>query len=489
MKRSRLKLSRKIKEPPDLIQQTMDYDEAAKKDTWKGERNAADAILRHCRLHKLPMKLDRLTLGVGNCFMVAALQQLKTPEVHQNLNDELKQMAIDLDHMKLRRQVVDFIQKNEDREQVKYMKEIFVPDPAVVDGPKTWEEYWEKMLIDCTWASGDFVQATAWFLKHNIWIIDTSCIEGNPFLTIHGHMNDEGSLPANVEPLLIGSSTGRHFQSLLFDWEKVNGQNLGCYHNKVRQHLMQVFQGNDELDEPPCKIQKEDFKMSSLSESRCPNCKKEFKQLLQHINKSKCHSAIKPEIIQQLTSLSVERTRLKKKIKIAENRNRKRMDDPEEYKRQENKTKAKFRERKRLEDLEEFQSKENKTKAEFRERKRLEDLEEFKRLENKTKAEFREKKRLENHEEMKMQQKEWNKTFRKVENEEHRLKAFRQSIMYGPIFICISCHMKLFRNAVVEFTNITMKEIDEEIPIKDCIIDINHESDYRAANCKSKVRM
>ena len=80
MKRSRLKLNRKIKEPPDSIQQTMDYNEAIKRDTWKGERNAAEAILRHCRLHKLPMKLDMLTLGVGNCFMVAVLQQLNTPE-------------------------------------------------------------------------------------------------------------------------------------------------------------------------------------------------------------------------------------------------------------------------------------------------------------------------------------------------------------------------------------------------------------------------
>ena len=63
MKRSRLKLVKKTKEPPD--QQTMEYSEAVKKDIWKGERGAADAILKHCRQLKLPMKLDRLTQGVG----------------------------------------------------------------------------------------------------------------------------------------------------------------------------------------------------------------------------------------------------------------------------------------------------------------------------------------------------------------------------------------------------------------------------------------
>ena len=95
MKRSRLKLARKNKEPPDLRhQQTMEYSEAVRKDIWEGERRAADAILKHCRQLKLPMKLDRLTEGVGNCFMVAVLQQLRRTEVHNNLGNEIKQMAV-----------------------------------------------------------------------------------------------------------------------------------------------------------------------------------------------------------------------------------------------------------------------------------------------------------------------------------------------------------------------------------------------------------
>ena len=107
MKRSRLKLNKKNKEPPDSgHHQTMEYGEAIKKDIWEGERRAADAILKHCQLLKLPIKLDSLTLGVGNCFMVAVLQQLRRPELHNNLGDELKQMSVGLDQMKLRRFVV-----------------------------------------------------------------------------------------------------------------------------------------------------------------------------------------------------------------------------------------------------------------------------------------------------------------------------------------------------------------------------------------------
>ena len=190
MKRSRLKLLRKNNEPPDLgHQQTMEYSEAVRKDIWKSERNAADAILKHCWLLKLPMKLDKLTIGVGNCFMVAVLQQLRRQEVYNNLSNELKHMADCLDQMKLRKVVVDFIRQLPEHPQVNYMKERFAPDPNVINGPKTWNEYWEMMLIDCNWASGDFVQATAWYLHHDIWIMDTSCTEQLPLIIINSNIN------------------------------------------------------------------------------------------------------------------------------------------------------------------------------------------------------------------------------------------------------------------------------------------------------------
>ena len=36
---------------------------------------------------------------------------------------------------------------------------------------KTWTEYWNYMLKDGIWADNWFVQATAWFLKLDFWII------------------------------------------------------------------------------------------------------------------------------------------------------------------------------------------------------------------------------------------------------------------------------------------------------------------------------
>ena len=129
-----------------------------------------------------------------------------------------------------------------------------------------------------------------------------------------------------------------------------------------------------------------------------------------------------------------------------------------------NKKKAASRARRRAENHDEMKSQHKQTVAAYRARKKNEDHDGMKKQHNQTNAAYRERKRNEDHEAMKLQHRQWNQTLRKVENEEHRLKAFRRSIMYGPIFVCISCHMKLFRIGVVEFT---------EFAINNCISDIN----------------
>ena len=90
--------------------QTLDYAEALKRNVWKSERQYAEEILATCRILKLQMKLDRLTKGEGNCFMVGILQQLRSPDIYSNLNQDLKHLADKMDPMKLRIQVTNFIQ-------------------------------------------------------------------------------------------------------------------------------------------------------------------------------------------------------------------------------------------------------------------------------------------------------------------------------------------------------------------------------------------
>ena len=50
-----------------------------------------------------------------------------------------------------------------------------------------------------------------------------------------------------------------------------------------------------------------------------------------------------------------------------------------------------------------------------------------------------------------------------------RLRKFQEAVMYGPMFICVSCHGKMFRCSVKILTNRVVEQIDEKIPIQDCI--------------------
>ena len=48
----------------------------------------------------------------------------------------------------------------------------------------------------------------------------------------------------------------------------------------------------------------------------------------------------------------------------------------------------------------------------------------------------------------------------KVEDANDRLRDFRQSVMTGPVFICVSCHIRYFRRSVVELTADLEAKID-----------------------------
>ena len=74
---------------------------------------------------------------------------------------------------------------------------------------------------------------------------------------------------------------------------------------------------------------------------------------------------------------------------------------------------------------------------------------------------------------LKVIQNAWQAKHRKTESAADRLKEFREATMLGPIFICISCHMKLFKTNVRECTQDLLDTIDAKIPLSDCIHDLN----------------
>ena len=61
----------------------------------------------------------------------------------------------------------------------------------------------------------------------------------------------------------------------------------------------------------------------------------------------------------------------------------------------------------------------------------------------------------------KEKQRKHNAHFRKDTCETDRLKKFQEAVMYGPMFLCVSCHGKMFRCSVKILTNRIVEEIDQ----------------------------
>ena len=69
--------------------------------------------------------------------------------------------------------------------------------------------------------------------------------------------------------------------------------------------------------------------------------------------------------------------------------------------------------------------------------------------------------------------KKWKDDQRNSETAAGRLKQFRMATMFGPIFVCISCHIKHFKSNVREFTKEVIAMVEAKVPLTACIADMN----------------
>ena len=146
---SKLKKKKRKRERPD----TMDYEEALSDPAWENEVRWADIIMTSNRRLGLGyFKLDRMTKGEGSCFPIAILQQLNREEVFGYLREDLRQLARSMDYHLMRQRVKDFVCILKwNHCKVQELKNFFYIDQAARaaagEETKTWEEYWEGMLV------------------------------------------------------------------------------------------------------------------------------------------------------------------------------------------------------------------------------------------------------------------------------------------------------------------------------------------------------
>ena len=399
----------------------MDHSETLKHEEWKVSRELAEEMIRDIPGLCDKFQLDQITMGNGECFHTAVHQQLRRPDVQNNLSQRNKQLSRNSDMKAFKSTVRRFMLKN-NHPKIASMKEGF---QNFMEG-MTWEEYWspKNLLRKEFWADEVFIRATAWFLKLDI--VMHQNILGCPEKLISGNIDDDTSSSEGPK-LHLGYLLSRHFQSLI---------------PRVQPLV--------EEDEDACTSQ--ESMLTDQAASICPYCKKSFKKVLKHFQTAKtCMNKVTEEEIEYFKKISNDRAR--------ENRKRRRETDDPEKVRHDNK---KRKEAQKLRDSEKVKDKEKKWRADQKEK----NAEKVKEQNRKRKAAQRERDR----EKMREDHKRYVERHRIIQNEEDRLKKFLQNTLYGAVFICLSCHQRHFQSNVTVFSEVK-KTI--KMPLEDCIVEMD----------------
>ena len=149
----------------DFKLMVMDYQETFKHDEWKASRELAEEMMETIPGLRQNFKLDQITLGNGACFFTAILQQLRRPEINEELQPKLRQLC-KADIRTFKSLVRRFILKS-NHSVVETLKEDF---ENFSDNRMSWEHYWsaKHIMKQTTWADEMFLRATAWFLQIDI---------------------------------------------------------------------------------------------------------------------------------------------------------------------------------------------------------------------------------------------------------------------------------------------------------------------------------
>ena len=194
----------------------------------------ADIIMQGVRNAMLPLALppDDLTKSDGNCLFHALVSQLLRAEV--NSQSELKC----LDHLAMREKICEFMMTSE--------------LPCVKNMRKSWTNfnlgeyntYWTTMMtgVNLIWGEGPVIQAAAWFLQRDIYIVSEQATIDKPMMPFSGNRHDDK--PCSEANLWLGFYTGGHYQTLNLEQSQIDFQTSNLHHQSV-QETLKALQAQD----------------------------------------------------------------------------------------------------------------------------------------------------------------------------------------------------------------------------------------------------
>ena len=188
---------------------------------------------------------------------------------------------------------------------------------------ETWFQYWTRMTGNGTWVDVWFVQATAWYMQLDIWIIATSNTENSPYIEINGNIEDD-TRPCNGPIITLGTKSNCHYQSLLptemfhLDFH----QTEHCQSETLKEPKKPVVNAEASTTSPQTKVHSDQenagqplepnddlplifessgkiltfLRMSDDYVMKCPLCKTETKYIVRHIGSNTyCKNQISKE--------------------------------------------------------------------------------------------------------------------------------------------------------------------------------------------------
>ena len=139
--------------------------------TLQTEAKIANEIMKTVQALGLPLKLDQLTEGLGNCFPISIIQQCRRPEIFNQLKIVMKMILRHHNPHGILRVVVKQFITNSKHPNIARFKERYEALEQTIS-KETWSQYWQRMINDKIWVDFWFVQATAWYLGLDLWIVD-----------------------------------------------------------------------------------------------------------------------------------------------------------------------------------------------------------------------------------------------------------------------------------------------------------------------------
>ena len=107
------------------------------------EERIAEEIMKTIRQLGLPLKLDSITEGKGNCFPLSVIAQCKRPDIYNELEKHILDLIVQNKPTLLRRAVRDYMDNSKNSNIINYKKR-FEEVVAIVD-KRSWAQYWDTM--------------------------------------------------------------------------------------------------------------------------------------------------------------------------------------------------------------------------------------------------------------------------------------------------------------------------------------------------------